>query len=185
MVLSLSVRSALLVDELGGDVHGIGQRVPDGRLPVDGLLAPADLLFGRRALDRHRVADVRDAVADGLVVTRASPRTSMSASMSMPIASSGTSKRAALVAMPVVTQPASAASSSSGGKGAESTPPSGAGLVARDHEAPRPREEVLAAGRGRRPTVTMALVPRSHVDCTLHGHLPQGGVLAHHPDPGA
>src|SRR6185369_55839 len=69
-LILLSVRSALLVDELGGDVHGIGQRVPDGRLAVDGLLALADLLFGRGALDRHRVADVGDAVADGLVVTQ-------------------------------------------------------------------------------------------------------------------
>src|SRR5678815_2459722 len=99
----------------------------------------------------------------------------MSASMSMPIASRGTSKRAAFVAMPVVTQAESAASKSSGGKGAESTPPSGAGssLVITKR---RVRGNRFWPRAWTAPTVIVAFVPRSHVDCTFTVILPRAGV---------
>src|SRR6266511_3511188 len=66
--------SARLVDELRRDVHGVRDRVTYGRLPVDRLLAPPHLVLGRRALDRHRIADVADAVADRLVVAEDAPQ---------------------------------------------------------------------------------------------------------------
>src|SRR5262245_57972206 len=102
------------------------------------------------------------------------PRTSTSASMSMPIASRGTSKSAALVAMPLVTQPARAARRSSGGKGAESTPPSGAGssLVITKR---RVRGMMLPPTAWMGPTVTTAFVPRSQVEWTFTVILPMAG----------
>src|SRR3989337_4548300 len=65
--------SARLEDELRRDVDRVRQGVAHGRLPVDRLLAAPDLLFGRRALDGDRVADVGEAVADRLVVARQAP----------------------------------------------------------------------------------------------------------------
>src|SRR5215813_399875 len=99
----------------------------------------------------------------------------MSASISMPIASSGTSKSAAFVAMPLVTQPASAASSSSGGNGAESTPPSGGGSSLWITKR-RVRGMKFCPRAWTGPTLTMALVPRSHVDCTLIVIFPRAGL---------
>src|SRR5499427_10158247 len=61
--------SAPLVHEGGGDLHGPGESIAHRRLAVDRLLAPLHALSGSRALDGHRVADVREAIGHGLVVT--------------------------------------------------------------------------------------------------------------------
>src|SRR3990172_156173 len=65
--------SAGVEDELRRDVDRVRQRVAHGRFAVDRLLAAPDLLFGRRALDGDRVADVGEAVADRLVVAEQAP----------------------------------------------------------------------------------------------------------------
>src|SRR5262245_53924124 len=60
--------SPWLVHELRGDVHGVGECIAHRRFAVDRLLALAHLVLGGWALDRHRVADVADAIAHRLVV---------------------------------------------------------------------------------------------------------------------
>src|SRR5207253_6874476 len=62
-----------LVHEVRRDAHRVRERVAHRRLAIDRLLAPADLVLGRRALDRHRIADVAESGADRLVVPEEAP----------------------------------------------------------------------------------------------------------------
>src|SRR5262245_17708103 len=102
------------------------------------------------------------------------PRASRCASMAIWIPSMGTSKSAALVAVPLVTQPARAARSTSGGNGAPSTPPRSSGsssmMVNR-----RGGAAMLFPPAYHSPTVTWVLVPRCQVDVALITTLPSAG----------
>src|SRR5438876_2917759 len=102
------------------------------------------------------------------------PRASTSASRSMSIASIGTPNICAFVAIPAVTQPASAESSTSTGFGAPSTPPSSDGsstmIVKR-----RGAGDMLLPPAVHALIDTWLLVPRCQLDFALNWHLPSAG----------
>src|SRR5258705_13109171 len=103
-----------------------------------------------------------------------SPRKSMSASMSMAMPAIGTSKSAALAAMPEVRHPASAATRLSAAVGPASTPPRPAGASM----ATKNRRVGGAAGLPRTswaPISMRALTPRFQVERSLTVRFPSAG----------
>src|SRR5258705_5831664 len=103
-----------------------------------------------------------------------SPRKSMSASMSMSMPAMGTSKSAALAAIPEVRQPASAAIRLSAAVGAASTPPrpAGASMVTKKR---RVGATALCPATSWAPISTSALTPRCQLDRTFTVRLPRAG----------
>src|SRR3990172_156175 len=120
------------------------------------------------------------------------PRRSMSASMSTSMPSSGTPNSAALLAIPDVTQPASAATSASAAVGAAAAPPpgggggglgeergGGGGVVGNEEEPARGGVQVVpqSVHRADFHERLRSPVPRG---LNLHGAPAEGRVLAHH-----
>src|SRR5438445_6851143 len=103
------------------------------------------------------------------------PRASTSASRSMSIASIGTPNICAFVAIPAVTQPASAESSTSTGFGAPSTPPSSGGSSTMTVNR-RGAGDMLLPPAVHALIDTWLLVPRCQLDFALNWHLPSAGV---------
>src|SRR6267378_5974895 len=102
------------------------------------------------------------------------PRASTSASRSMSIASIGTPNICAFVAIPAVTQPASAERSTSTGFGAPSTPPSSGGSSTMTVKR-RGAGDMLLPPAVHALTDTWLLAPRCQLDFALNWHLPSAG----------
>src|SRR5687768_10876347 len=68
LVGSWPIASVRLVDEVGGHLDRIGDRVTHGRFSIDRLLAAPNLVLGRAAVNGHGVPDVAHAGPDRLVM---------------------------------------------------------------------------------------------------------------------